>query len=300
LQIPLACVFAIILHHPLAAQTFSFDDIEFWVGSGANRAAVAIDWDDQSTNPPALVWGFRWDGAARGNDMLAAVIAADPRLFAKLRGEPTNPDAVFGLGYDADDDGSFSVDDGTLFDADGIAFTTDPTDGVAATSMQDDYAEGWLAGFWHYGVAESNPFNGGTWVDSKLGMASRVLTDGAWDSWAFESPIRFTAYATNPQPAEPPFLPGDFNRDGRVDSADYETWRRAFGSHSNLGADGNFNGTVDAADYVVWRDQLADQTSPAVDAATAPEPASLPLLTFALMSIHFAFGRFTFLKEENS
>jgi hypothetical protein len=283
-----ACVFAVLVHHPLAAQTFSFDDIEFWVGSGANRAAVVIDWVDDSSEPPALAWGYRWDGIARGSDMLAAVVAADSRLFAKLRGVPTSPDAIFGLGYDADDDGAFSLDDGTVFDDAGFAFNAEPTDGVAAVSSLDYYVEGWLAGFWHYGVAEGNPFDGGIWADSKLGMASRVLTDGAWDSWTFESPIRFTEYATNPQPAQPPFRPGDFNHDAQVDAADYEEWRRAFGSHSNLAADGNLNGAVDAADYVVWRDHLAERGSPLSDAVVVPEPRSLPVLMLVLMTIHFA------------
>ena len=37
----------------------SFDDIEFWVGTGSKSAAVAIDWDKNSTATPARVWGCR-------------------------------------------------------------------------------------------------------------------------------------------------------------------------------------------------------------------------------------------------
>jgi len=50
------------------ANPFSFDDIQFWVGEGANRAALAVDWSYASTEPPALVWGYRWDGMADGID----------------------------------------------------------------------------------------------------------------------------------------------------------------------------------------------------------------------------------------
>ncbi len=50
-------------------------------------------------------------------------------------------------------------------------------------------------------------------------------------------------------------LPGDFNRDGFVDAADYIVWRRTLGSTVTdyLGADGNGNGVVDQADFNVWR-----------------------------------------------
>ena len=54
----------------LSAQPFTFDDIEFWVGTGANRAALVIDWLENSNEPPALVWGYRWNGTATGRDML--------------------------------------------------------------------------------------------------------------------------------------------------------------------------------------------------------------------------------------
>lgn len=47
--------------------------------------------------------------------------------------------------------------------------------------------------------------------------------------------------------------PGDYNADGRVDLADANYWRSAFGSTSQLAADGNSNGVIDAADYVIWR-----------------------------------------------
>ena len=56
--------------------------------------------------------------------MLTAIVAADPRLFAKLGGSRNDPDAVYGIGYDADGDGEFAIDDDTVFDAEGFAFTS--------------------------------------------------------------------------------------------------------------------------------------------------------------------------------
>jgi hypothetical protein len=283
-----ACLLLLFLTPIGSAQTpFSFEDIEFWVGSGANRAALVIDWHEDSIDPPALAWGYRWDGAAYGSDMLAAIVAADSRLFAKFGGTTDNPITVFGLGYDANADGKFAIDDATTFDASGIAFVADATDGIATTDLGDFYAEGWLAGFWHYGVAAANPFDGGTWADSMLGMASRTLTDGAWDSWAFEMPISFTTYAENPEPADRPSSPGDFNHDGRIDAADYSLWRHTFGSMSDLAADASGNGTVDAADYVIWRDRFAEEVadSSAAVAGNVPEPTTVSLVAFTALPI---------------
>jgi hypothetical protein len=49
-------------------------------------------------------------------------------------------------------------------------------------------------------------------------------------------------------------LPGDYDADGVVDSADYVVWRKALGqTGSNLPADGDGNHQVDDNDYEVWR-----------------------------------------------
>ena len=50
----------------------SFDQIQYWVGSGQNRAALVLQWNDGG-NPVSLAWGYRWDGSASGLDMLRAV-----------------------------------------------------------------------------------------------------------------------------------------------------------------------------------------------------------------------------------
>jgi hypothetical protein len=259
------------------AAPFSLDDIHYWVGSGANRSALVIDWAENSTDPPALVWGYRWDGAKHGNDMLLAILSDDPRLFAKLGGSPTNPDKAYGLGFDANNNDQFAVTgDPVDFDQRGIAFTDPPDQGMAADAG-DYYAEGWYLGFWHYGVAATNPFSGaGSWSDISQGMATRTLADGSWDSWTFSPSFNFASFPESPVAAEPPFSRGDFNHDGHVDVADYAVWRATYGSSSNLAADANGNSVVDAADYVVWR-----RNSGAVGNASAsfdvPEPSCLLL-----------------------
>jgi hypothetical protein len=84
--------------------------------------------------------------------------------------------------------------------------------------------------------------------------------------------------------------PGDYDRDGDVDVADYNLWRSTYGQTEDLRADGNGDGIVDAADYTVWRNHmgqgsgaggLARYVLTAVDfsdVAPVPEPTTLVLL----------------------
>jgi len=279
------------------AAPFSFDDIQFWVGSGANRAALAIDWIENAAEPAALVWGYRWDGVAHGSDILGAIVAADPRLYAKLGGTAASPNAVFGLGYDANGDGQFAIDDGTVFDSTGIALTG-PADRAASIDPADFYAEGWFTGFWHYGVAATNPFQtGGHWSDTAVGMASRALSDGVWDGWTFSPTFNFESFPANPVAAAPPITAGDFNGDGRVDVSDYDLWRSSFGSTTQLETDANGNGVVDAADYVVWRKAMASasQVSTASPLSVA-EPHFGVRTSFSLCALLLLRKR----KEKNS
>jgi hypothetical protein len=48
-------------------------------------------------------------------------------------------------------------------------------------------------------------------------------------------------------------IPGDFNLDGTVDSADEVLWQKTRGSAVNLQADGNHDRRVDQADFDLWR-----------------------------------------------
>ncbi|MEX2168998.1 MAG: hypothetical protein WD851_06790 [Pirellulales bacterium] len=269
----------------------SLDDIKFWVGTGDNRAALVIDWVEGTAEPAALAWGYRWDGAATGRDMLMAVVEADHRLFAKLGGTLTNPAAVYGLGYDASDDGEFGLDDDTQFNAAGIAITSS-SDLAIAVNTNDYYAEGWFTGLWHYSVATDNPYDGGAWQSASTGMAGRVLADGTWDSWAFSPTFDFTAFATNPVAAAPPIpLPGDYNGDDVVDLLDYQTWASAFGNAWMNPADGNGDGGVNAADYAVWRDRLdASANLTATTSHAVPEPATV-WLALALFAYRFTLIR---------
>ncbi|MEM8865629.1 MAG: retropepsin-like aspartic protease [Planctomycetota bacterium] len=68
--------------------------------------------------------------------------------------------------------------------------------------------------------------------------------------------------------------PGDFSGDGLVDVTDYTVWRDGYGDHYTI------------ADYLVWKSAFAAaDTAAASLSISAPEPASLLLLTLALAPI---------------
>jgi hypothetical protein len=185
-----------------AGSVDSFDDITYWVGSGQNRAALAIDWDGDNPDDHSLVWGFRWDGAATSEDMLRKVVLADPRLFAKISGPTSFGIGIFGIGYDLDGDTSFGISDGTLFPAGGLVVGS-PDDSAVATDAGDLYREGFFAGFWAFGLSLGNPYAGGSWESALTGVSGETLADGDWNSLAFT--VTFAdVFASNPQSAVVP------------------------------------------------------------------------------------------------
>jgi len=82
----------------------------------------------------------------------------------------------------------------------------------------------------------------------------------------------------------PRLLPGDADRNGAVQQADYDIWRASFGSNTQLAADHNKNGIVDSADYVIWRDNLGLSAGSGGAIAT-PEPSAATTVSIALMAL---------------
>jgi hypothetical protein len=176
---------ALVLSAAPTQAAVSFNDIQFWAGTGANRAALVIDFNDAKA-PESLVWGYRWNGAATGEDMFAALVAADPRLYAKRKAFSFGT-ANLGIGYDTNGNG-FAISDGTAFDpATGIAAGSETqADGATPTDPADHYREGWNTGFFDYFTTDANPYGGtGTWTESQVGAGQRTLVDGSWDGLSF-------------------------------------------------------------------------------------------------------------------
>ena len=172
-------------------NTFSFDDILFWVGEGANRAALVVDWHDEALDH-ALVWGYRWNGEATGYDMISAIAAADSR-FTLLTHVTNLGNTVAGLGYNTH---SPYETEFLYTPAEGEPASYKPVNGIVTTTAYnyDDWTcsdanalwrSGWYTnGYWSYQVKDAltEEFSYSNW-----GASSRKLTDGCMDGWSFAS-----------------------------------------------------------------------------------------------------------------
>ena len=160
----------------------TFDDIELWVGSGANRAALVLDWND-GQSAESLLWGYQWDGMATGLDMFQAVVSADPALFSYV-GQYSWGTAILGIGYDLNHTQDFGVSPALPFGATGLLIDPNPApdDLRAATDPGDHWEEGWNSGFWGYNLksSELDP-----WTEASVGASDRILSDGFWDGYSF-------------------------------------------------------------------------------------------------------------------
>ncbi len=166
------------------STSFSFDNIEFWVGEGSKKAALVIDWFDGKGG--TLVWGYRFEGEATGYDMVTAVAKADPR-FIFLTHSTNLGNTIAGLGYDLNRSGNLSLSlKGTEYTpTDGTVTTTEYNyDDWTCSDTFDHWVSGWYSGYWSYqvkdNIADEFSYSG-------LGASSRILTDGSVDGWGFQS-----------------------------------------------------------------------------------------------------------------
>lgn len=74
----------------------------------------------------------------------------------------------------------------------------------------------------------------------------------------------------------------DYNRDGLVNTDDYNVWSSTFGTGVDPRADGNLNGVIDAGDYNVWRDIFVAPAAIAFPASSVPEPTGIALFTITI------------------
>ena len=78
-------------------------------------------------------------------------------------------------------------------------------------------------------------------------------------------------------------LPGDYNRDGAVDAADYVIWRKSNGQTGwGLAADSDLNGRIDGADLDFWMSRFG-LASGSGSAATIPEATTIMLVLVGLL-----------------
>ncbi|AZB01130.1 DUF5074 domain-containing protein [Chryseobacterium joostei] len=197
--------------------TLSFSDVQYWVGTGSNQAAFVVQWND-SKNPDALVWGFKWDGNATGEDMLKAIAKADHRFYTLLYQGTQFGTAIGGIGFDLNGQNSRALIKGgnatyPLYPLDGIVNTTAyDFDEYVAQDTNDHWNAGWYNGFWSYWVKDPTDADFGF---SGVGATSRVLQNGSWDVWNYSPmsgsfPISSTMTPVSPYVSSTNFTNGFF------------------------------------------------------------------------------------------
>lgn len=198
--------------------TINFSDIQYWVGTGTNEAAFVVQWND-GKNPDALVWGFRWNGTATGEDMLKAIAGADHRFFSLLYQGTQFGTAIGGLGFNLNGTGTNALyKNGNTtypyYPAAGIVNTTSyDFDAYTSADVADHWQAGWATnGYWSYWVKDPTDQDFGY---SGIGATGRTLVNGSFDVWNYNpsfnsEPIASTFTAVSPYVASTSFTTGYF------------------------------------------------------------------------------------------
>jgi len=104
-----------------------------------------------------------------------------------------------------------------------------------------------------------------------------VTIDSIWFNGSGDAQIYLDTVSHNPAGMLAAYIPGDYDRNGKIEAADSTVWQAAYGSTvlPGSGADGNGDGIVDVGDWLVWRKAMSPPAgSPAASDHATPEPAS--------------------------
>lgn len=224
-----------------SANATTFDDIQFWVGTGANQAAFVVQWNDGKTSD-ALVWGFKWDGTATGEDMIKAIAKADPRFFTLLYQGTQFGSAIAGFGFDLNGTGTNGLyKDGNktypLYPFDGIVNTSEyDFDSYTGIDPDDHWQSGWYTGYWSYWVKDSTESDYGY---SGVGASTRELQNGSWDVWNFNPNMEMFDIAATFTPVTPYSKTIDFTKGYFMVNEDW--YGHTNGSVNFIDNNGNIN-----------------------------------------------------------
>ncbi len=197
------CALAASLLPLQAGLVTNFDDIDYWVGSGANESAMVIQWND-GNSPQSVVWGFRWDDASTVQSMMFAIAG-------NISVTPGGPQPDLGadqrLGLSLGYSSSFG------YFLDGISYNQMGLGGDFTSTVRNQAGFGTNGESWtlyNLGAAAAWPTD--AVMPTDFGMSGLTLADGGWYGWAYTAaflppdfdPVAFTfaqPYAAVPEPA---------------------------------------------------------------------------------------------------
>ena len=135
---------------PGSAHALSFTpQITQTVGTGSSESFLTLDFQDGTTDHNSA-FGYFYDGAKTGADMLAALTAGTSLNIGYYPG--------YGPG-----------------DSSGVLVNSFSLNGHTKTGTNTDYWSYWLGS------------DGQTWNYSGVGASGRSLTNGSWDGWSWDA-----------------------------------------------------------------------------------------------------------------
>ncbi len=97
----LSIVLLLIVTFSAGSFVIQWDKIEYWAGSGSNKAALVVQFDDGGAEK-AYVWGYRWTDDSvhpSGEDMFRAIATECPDLYLFTQFTGPMGNTVCGIGY---------------------------------------------------------------------------------------------------------------------------------------------------------------------------------------------------------
>ncbi len=155
-----------LLAIPALSSALDLSGIRNWTGTGTKRAAFVLDF---GSSAPAYAWGYYYDGAKTGFDMLTAIDAADPDLSVGITQYSFGP-----------------------------AITRFTYRGVTLSGF-----DAGTPGYWSYYTAENTAIQPSVWTSSNVGAGDRALGTDSWDGWSWAPGFAATPPKANIVPAAP-------------------------------------------------------------------------------------------------
>ena len=182
-----------------AAPITGFDDISYWVGSGSNRSALVIQWND-GEQPSSVVWGYRWDDLAAPNVETLMFDLAGQISFVPAGVPPGTPPVV---PPGADSRLSLAVDVftwGNLIS--GISYDQNGLDsGEFSQTVRDQSGYGSGGESWTlYTLGTGSAWPTGSVLPSDFGISDTALVNNGWFGFSYTAafappdydPVAFT------------------------------------------------------------------------------------------------------------
>ncbi len=117
------------------------------------------------------------------------------------------------------------------------------------------------------------------WIAAGNGVVDgdRITIDSIQFVGAADAQIFLDDVFWDPQAVFAPLIPGDFDGDGDVDSADLTLWQTSYGT--GAGADADDDGDTDGNDFLIWQQNEGTGVGPIT---SIPEPAACSMILLAV------------------